>query len=337
MALTKLKTLFGLIVVIYIISPVVFKYSTFIQRNLLFMNHVNTQFGFNLSQPEQIGLKCTRTLRLAGVDGSKDDQLGVWHILASSSLPFCSTNHQTNRTSIEDKLAFSSDSRPIVLYLHGNGGTRGGSHRAQLYRRLAYELDYHIVTFDYRGYGDSTYRQPTSGSLSADARFMYDWLLAQPDIAKDRLIVWGHSLGTAIAVRMLAETPEASRPRRLLLEAPFDSLANAIAHHPFSAPFRIIPYFEHFFVEPIESSPELNFDSAGQVHHLTRMPIMILHAKDDAIIPFKLGHNLYTEAAKALGEQQVEFVSVDGKHNLGHKHICQHDETMDTVRKFIDK
>lgn len=341
MALGKLRALFALIVMIYIISPIVFKYSPFIQRSLLFMNHVNTQYGFNLSQPEGLDIKCTRTLRLDNKLAAKiksdtlKHELGVWHILPNSSLPMCIKSSDTNRTFIEDELAFA-DSRPIVLYIHGNGGTRAAEHRGRLYKRLAYEHDYHIVTFDYRGYGDSYYLDPTTQTLTSDARFMYKWLLQQANVTSDRIIVWGHSLGTAVAVRMVADLPQSIRPSRLILEAPFDSLANAIANHPFSTPFRIIPYFEYFFVEPIEQSPGLNFDSVKRIVDIKPTPIMILHAEDDAILPIKLGRNLYSKAVESLGQSKVKFVELSAAHGLGHKHICNHDEAMTRVKQFID-
>lgn len=342
MAVSKLKVVV-IIHFIYICIPVIFRYSPFIQRALLFMNHINTQHSFNLSQPEQIDIKCTRTLRLEIFDDAQivtekinKIELGVWHIVPESSLPMCHTTHNDNRTLIEDKLAFAG-SRPIVLYVHGNGGTRAGAHRSRLYKRLAYEHDYHIVTFDYRGYADSTNLQPTTYGLCADATFMYRWLLKQPGVSKERIIVWGHSLGTAVAVQMVADLPVDIQPSKLILEAPFDSVANAIANHPFSTPFRIIPYFEYFFVEPIEKSNDMNFDSASRIGDIKSTPIMILHAEDDGIIPYKLGVNLYKKAEQVLGKSRVRFCSISSDHNLGHKHICNHDDTMTKVKKFVDE
>lgn len=342
MASKVIKNVFALIILIYISSPIIFKYSPLIQRSLLFMNNVNTQYKVNLSHPEQVGIKCSRLLRLEHNnefsilgDGKEPKiQLGAWHILPESSLPHCITNHENNRTFIEDKLAFS-DTRPIVLYVHGNGGNRAGDHRIRLYKRLAYENDYHIVTFDYRGYGDSTYEAPSAYGLSSDATHAYKWLLSQRNVDKERVYVWGHSLGTAVAVRMVADLPTDLKPSKLVLEAPFDSLANAIANHPFSTPFRMIPYFDYFFVDPIRKSPELNFDSLRQIKNIKPTLLMILHAEDDVIIPFKLGENLFKEAAKELGESQIQFVRVGADLGLGHKHICSHDETMKKVRKFL--
>uniref|UniRef100_A0A6G1S977 Monoacylglycerol lipase ABHD12 n=1 Tax=Aceria tosichella TaxID=561515 RepID=A0A6G1S977_9ACAR len=338
MGFKKFGSLLELILLIYILSPVIFKYSTFIQRSLLFMNQYNTHHHIYLSHPESLGIECSRLLHLEHPNELDSNEpvieLGAWHILPESSLPSCTTDHLTNRTTIDDKLAFS-DSRPIVLYIHGNGGNRAGRHRSRLYKRLASEHDYHIVTFDYRGYGDSTYEAPTTFGLTSDARFMYDWLLQQPGVTKDRVIVWGHSLGTAVAVRMVANLPQDRQPRRLVLEAPFDSLANAIANHPFSTPFRIIPYFEYFFIEPIQKSPELNFDSLSRIGDIKSTAILILHAEDDAIIPYKLGQNLFKEAAKKLGKSRVKFITISANQGLGHKHICDHDETMLKVKQFI--
>lgn len=336
MGYSKLRLLLGALCVIYILSPIIFKHSVFIQRSLLFMNYVNTQYNVNLSHPEQLGLKCTRTLRLRNnLESSDNIEVGAWHILPQSSLPFCMTTHENNRTFIEDNIAFASDSRPIVLYVHGNGGNRAGNHRSRLYHRLAYEHDTHIVAFDYRGYGDSTYRNPTTKGLSSDAAFVYKWLLKQKNVDKSRVTIWGHSLGTGVAIRMLAELPEEMQPKGLILEAGFDTIANAIANHPFSAPFRVIPYFEYFFVDPIASNPELNFDSINKIGLIKPTPIMILHAEDDFIIPFKLGYNLYEWALKKLGEKKVQLVRISATHGLGHKHICLHDETMSKVREFI--
>lgn len=330
---SSIVALAALLLAIYISSPVVFKYSPFIQRTLLFMN--NFEFGeTNLARPEEFGIKCARVLRLKNYEDNIE--LGVWHILPESTLSSCTTSHHDNRTSIQDDAqAFRLDSRPIVLYIHGNKGTRAGEHRSRLYRRLAYEHDYHVVTFDYRGYADSTYETPTAAGLTTDAWFMYQWLVEQPGVTKERVIVWGHSLGTAVAVRMVADLDPNQGPRRLILEAPFDSLSSAVANHPFSWPFRVTPYFQYFFVDPIRDSLDLNFDSDKRIGDIKWTPIMILHAQDDAIIPQKLGLNLYYVAVEKLGKSKVKFASISSSHGLGHKYICMHDETMLKVKQFI--
>lgn len=335
MAFNKINSFVILVIAIYIASPVVFRYSPFIQRNLLFMNYVNNQFGLNLSHPELVGIKCSRTFKLiSDIETNTKVEIGAWHILPGSALPLCVTNHETNRTAIDDKIAFADD-RPIILYVHGNGGTRAGNHRSMLYHKLAYEFNFHIVTFDYRGYGDSTNLLPTADGVTADTRFVFDWLLRQKNVSRNRVIVWGHSLGTAIATRMVANLAGDMKPARLVLEAPFDSVGSAIKNHPFSAPFRIIPYFDYFFVDPMVESPELNFDSAGSIGSVSTS-LLILHAQDDAILPIQLGRQLHREAVDKLGESKVKFIEIQGHHGLGHKLICNHDETMTQVKQFIE-
>lgn len=330
------KTIIFVVLISYIVSPVIWKHSVFIQRKLLFMHNVNFQRDTNLTHPEQHGIKCSRTLNLTNeLEKSQHIHLGAWHILPESSLGSCVTTTDTNRTSIDDTKAFA-DRRPIVFYVHGNGGNRGVAHRINLYNKLANEFDAHIITFDYRGYGDSSQVEPSRDGITLDANYVYNWLLLQPGVSLDRITVWGHSLGTAVATRFVAQLPDDKKPHGLILEAPFDSIGNAVKNHPFSMPFRVLPYFEYFFIDPITQSTEFNFDSADSIAHLKSTRVLIAHAEDDGIIPYTLGHNLYKRASKSLGESQVQYIQIEASHKLGHKFICKHEDTMMTIRKFID-
>uniref|UniRef100_A0ACB8GAS3 Monoacylglycerol lipase abhd12 n=1 Tax=Sphaerodactylus townsendi TaxID=933632 RepID=A0ACB8GAS3_9SAUR len=89
----------------------------------------------------------------------------------------------------EDTLGSNS---PVILYLHGNGGTRGGEHRVELYKVLS-SFGYHVVTFDYRGWGDSI-GSPSESGLTYDALHVFDWIKARS--GDNPVYIWGHSLGT---------------------------------------------------------------------------------------------------------------------------------------------
>ncbi|KAK6027638.1 hypothetical protein OSTOST_06330 [Ostertagia ostertagi] len=83
---------------------------------------------------------------------------------------------------------------PIVLYLHGNSFDRTIAHRVELYNLLN-KLDCHVVTFDYRGYGDSD-GDPSEPGLVNDSRVVYDYVKSH---CKDNaIIVWGHSMGSGL-------------------------------------------------------------------------------------------------------------------------------------------
>lgn len=330
--------LFALFVA-YFGPQIIFKYSHRIRSFLLFMNRFG-RTDKNLSKlvdgnGNNFGLKRVRSLRLRHSDEAIE--IGVWHILPESRLAFGCNDDDDEEGAEQKQMEPFDDQRPIVFYVHGNKGTRAGEHRLKLYRRLAYEFDFHVIAFDFRGFGDSTDTGPTSKGVTCDTQLAYNWLLEQPNVHPDRVFVWAHSLGTGLAIKVISDLPECSKPSGLILEAPFDSIANAIANHPFSRPFKLVPkLFEHFIVDPIErSNDELN--SLKHLPGLKSTRVIILHAEDDPIIPLRLGKNLYEKAAVEIGKDQVDFVQISAQFNLGHRYICDHNETMARVERFINQ
>jgi abhydrolase domain-containing protein 12 len=92
----------------------------------------------------------------------------------------------------EDSLRNSG--RPIILYLHGNSGSRAGPHRKELYLILQ-AMDLHLICFDYRGYADSSRVSPSETGVVADANVVYEYLTGVIGRSTD-IFIWGHSLGT---------------------------------------------------------------------------------------------------------------------------------------------
>lgn len=83
---------------------------------------------------------------------------------------------------------------PIVLYLHGNTGTRANGHRVDLYKTLR-RLGYHVIAMDYRGFADSSDISPTEGGCVSDALAMYRYI---KNLTNSPVFVYGHSLGDVI-------------------------------------------------------------------------------------------------------------------------------------------
>lgn len=333
---TLLITLVGLTVSIIlflgIICPVAFRSSMTIRKSLLFMNWLNLPLFRNLSNPEtDFGLNCTRNLFIE--NSNQGLKLGAWHILPSNRISECNLN-TVEKLSPEKAFA---DSNHVILYLHGNGGARGGNHRKELYKVLAYNdlLNYHVLTIDYRGYGDSTPIEPTSDGLVEDAKIAYEWLLGQLNGNTQRVTVWGHSLGTAVAVHMISSLPQSKQPSSVVLEAPFSSLAEAIREHPLAKLFIRHPFFDTFFVEPLVV-PETNFDSASLVKEI-KSPLLILHAMDDGIIPYSQGTKLFGVAMKSRGANvpAPKMISFDASRGYGHKAIFKDPELAKYVSEFI--
>jgi pimeloyl-ACP methyl ester carboxylesterase len=119
----------------------------------------------------------------------------------------------------------TSTNIPIIIYLHGNAFDRYRYDyvdlfeykglffifssilaRRKLCKRLRDELKYDVITFDYRGFGDST-GEVTENGLVKDARFIYDWLYKLSN-GQRKIYLWGHSLGSAVACQLAAQLSE---------------------------------------------------------------------------------------------------------------------------------
>ena len=321
--------------IVLILSPFVFRYSLTVRRLLIFMNYVNFPLFKNLSDPiNSFGMNCTNNLYITHEDNNQIIRLGIWHILPSSRIQDC-----LKLTNSSDNLLNFDDNRPVFLYLHGNGGARGGHHRRQLYEVLSKSsrLDGHVVTFDYRGYGDSTNVWPTAEGLRSDANAVYYWLINQKQVNNSRIIVYGHSLGTAVGVKFVSELAEENNPRAMILEAPFTSIGEAMEWHPFSKFFRnYFPYFKQYFVEPIVSNEVTNFDSISLLSRIS-IPLLILHSQDDGIVPFHLGHKLYEQSLKDQPKncKKAQMVAFNGEYGYGHKYIFRDSELPTIIENFI--
>lgn len=176
----------------------------------------------------------------------------------------------------------------VFLYLHGNTGSRAAAHRVELFKLLR-EMGFHIIAFDYRSYGDSTPKTMTEAGVVRDAITVYKYIT---NVTKNPVFAWGHSLGTGILAHMMASLEENNiyPPRLAILESPFSNIRDEIREHPFSKLFRHLPWFDYTIAEPMYAN-HLRFESDKNLAKF-RQPVMILHAQDDLVVPFKLGYKV---------------------------------------------
>ncbi|HEU4684261.1 MAG TPA: alpha/beta hydrolase [Nitrospira sp.] len=163
---------------------------------------------------------------------------------------------------------------PVILWCHGNAGNI--IHRLDNMRRLV-RSGFSLFIFDYRGYGRSRGR-PSEEGLYDDAGLAYEYLTGTRRIRPERLIIFGRSLGAAVAGDLAARKPSAG----LVLESCFPSI-EAVAkfhygglplHWLLSAKFRLI-----------DRLPQLS------------LPKLFIHGSLDDIIPLQLGRAVF-DAAK---------------------------------------
>jgi uncharacterized protein len=175
--------------------------------------------------------------------------------------------------------------RPVVLYLHGNGGAL--SHRAERFRALTADGT-GLVAIDYRGYGGSS-GSPTESGLLIDAGTAYAFAVARYPAA--RIAVWGESLGTGVAVGLAAERPIG----RLVLEAPFTSAADLAARH--------YPFVPVRWLMKDQFRSDLRMASVPA-------PLLVLHGARDTIVPIEYGERLF-----GLAREPKRFVRFpEGEH-----------------------
>jgi hypothetical protein len=182
--------------------------------------------------------------------------------------------------------ADSSDSK-VVLFCHGNGGNI--SHRLETILFLR-SLNTSILLFDYRGYGLSD-GQPSEDNVYGDVRACYDWLVDEREFQPGGIIIFGRSLGGAVAIDLAAKVPCAG----LVVESSFTSAKDmARKMFPFLPTSLIVRY---------------KFDSIGKISSVA-VPIVFIHSPQDEMIPFEMGEKLYE---RATGDKT--FVRISGGHN----------------------
>jgi fermentation-respiration switch protein FrsA (DUF1100 family) len=171
--------------------------------------------------------------------------------------------------------------RPVVLYFHGNGGHIG--YRAERLRRFT-DAGLGVLLLEYRGYGGNP-GSPTEHGLYADAEAASEFLVRQ-EIAPDRLVLWGESLGAAVAVDLAGRRGAAA----VVLEAPFTSIAAVAQLH--------YPYV------PAAMLMRDRFDALSRIGRI-KSPLLVMHGGRDRVVPIRFGRAVL-EAAPSPKEGWFE-------------------------------
>ncbi|XP_011342157.2 monoacylglycerol lipase ABHD12 isoform X2 [Ooceraea biroi] len=309
--------------IVFGILPIIFHYSYYFQRKILFLNFVYWPFKTDFSDMKSAGLEGARNFYLCT---DQQVKLGAWQMLPRSLL-----NNSIPTTDEAYEAALSNAKQPVFLYMHGNSGNRASAHRLELYK-LFQDMDYHVICFDYRSYGDSDIVELSEAGVVADSKYVVEWVLKKVN-GSAPVFVWGHSLGTGVSTHVLALlAAENVQPTGLFLEAPFNNIADELTEHPLAQLFKHLPWFHWIIVEPFYKN-NLRFESDKHISNI-KCPIRILHAEDDGVIPFFLAEKLYQAALSNFGNdtKQVEMTKINSSYGLGHKYICRYKELPDIIR-----
>jgi fermentation-respiration switch protein FrsA (DUF1100 family) len=165
------------------------------------------------------------------------------------------------------------DARWVTLVSHGNAGNI--SHRLDRALLLQGRIRSSVLLYDYRGYGASE-GSPDEAGTYRDARAAYRFLVDEKRVSPARLVLFGESLGCAVALDLALDHPAAA----LVLEAPFTSVADVARRTIFA---------------PLAPFVRTRYDSLDRVPRL-RMPLLVMQGDRDEVIPAALGRRLFDAA-----------------------------------------
>lgn len=185
-----------------------------------------------------------------------------------------------------DRAAPAPDARTVV-YFHNNRDTADA--RIDLARAVA-ARGFGVVLVEYRGYGAARESgAPTEQGLYADAEAALEMLRAR-SVTRERIVLWGTSLGTGIA----AEMAKRGHAGGLVLETPYTSLPDLVSD--------VVPF------APSSMLLADHFDTLSKVGEIT-IPTLVLHGDADEVVPYWMGARL----ARALSRARLVTVP-DGRH-----------------------
>jgi len=167
----------------------------------------------------------------------------------------------------------ASPAPPTVIVFNGNAGNR--SYRATLAQALR-QRGLQVMLFDYRGYGGNP-GSPSEGGLMADGAAAVSYVRSRPDVDPARLVYFGESLGTGVAVGVAA----VERPAALVLRSPFTSLADVARRH--------------YPILPVTLLLRDRFSSIERIGRL-QVPLLVIAGDADRIVPVDLSRRLHEAA-----------------------------------------
>jgi uncharacterized protein len=191
---------------------------------------------------------------------------------------------------------------PVILYFHGNGDFLAGFFGR--FREIIADGT-GVIALSFRGYAGSS-GQPSESGLLQDAAAAYAFTTVR--YGADKIIVWGFSLGTGVAVALAADQPVG----KLILEAPYSSTADVAA--------------SMFWFAPVRLMMRDQFRSDQRIARV-KVPLLIMHGGRDPAIPIVFGERLF-----ALAHEPKQFVRFP---EGGHENL-QNFGAIETARHFID-
>lgn len=206
-----------------------------------------------------------------------------------------------------------SPAEATVLFFGGNGfylvQSRG-------YLRALTRPPVNAFLWDYRGYGRSD-GAPSAEALRHDALAVYDSLVAQPNVTPDRLLVWGHSLGSFMATHVATERTVGG----VVLENPATNVEDWKGH--------LFPWYVRLFLG-VEIDPALQQDDNLERVRQLDAPLLVIGGSEDPVTDPEMARRLHAEA----GSEQRRLVVVEGG---AHNGLYDEPDVREAYRDLVER
>ncbi|TIA91252.1 hypothetical protein E3P99_01185 [Wallemia hederae] len=272
----------------------------YVQQEVLYLRRVRMADKETLSNPAAFGLSPFKTLNLQ-LNTSDGEQLGAWHVLPDSL---------SRADATESAITEAFHTHPTVLFAHGNAATRAMSGRVATAALMPHKLDANVISFDYRGFGDST-GLPSELGMTLDAQSAFDYAISR-GATPEKIILMGQSLGTGIMSNFARDLAE-----RGVSVPPFSSVAKLLETYkvaglfPLFSPLRALPQLRDYLFTFLRHK----YNTAENLHHI-QSPVLIAHSLDDLEIPAEHSIGLFRSQTVNSTTESQQLTSLTG-HEFG--------------------
>ena len=192
-----------------------------------------------------------------------------------------------------------------LVWFHGNAGNI--SNRVDNIQLLNRRLGVNVFIFDYRGYGRSE-GKPSERGMYLDGDAALEYLRSRDDVDMEKLILFGRSLGCAVAVELATR----HTAKAVLLESPFTSVADMSRRtHPLLS-----------LLLPPRLLVQSRFDSLSKIGRI-ESPVMVLHGDRDDIVPIEMGKELFDAANEPKRFYAIQGAGHNDTHHCGRRAILR--------------
>ncbi|EOA87707.1 uncharacterized protein SETTUDRAFT_160947 [Exserohilum turcica Et28A] len=284
-----------------------------VQKQTLYLHNITFFPGKWLTEPERAGYLKNQVVPFRIVTRDKHE-LFAWLIapLGVYAKHVDAFTKEKTGTNVEDTVALSSlchDSEAkLLIYFHGNSATLAQERRTIEYRSFSAGASEKIfvLAFDYRGFGLSK-GEPSEAGLLDDAEAVVEWAMKKAQIPPERIVLLGHSLGTAvvsgIAHRYATET--GIEFAGLILCAAFTHAGNAFSSYsiggvvPILAPVRVFPRLQQWLAQRMVCTWRTDRRLAELARTCSRFNLVLVHAQSDYTMPWHETEALFQSTLRA--------------------------------------